>query len=481
MERVNFKDYKLSEEILKALAGLKYENPTEVQARVIPIALQNRDLVVQSQTGSGKTAAFGIPICDMIDWEENRPQALILTPTRELAVQVKDDLMSIGRFKRIKVAAVFGKQPFSEQQRELKLKTHIVTGTPGRVFDHISRNTLPLDKIRYLIIDEADEMFNMGFIEQVENIINKLPENRVTMLFSATLPEEVEDLCSKYIKNPVRIDMETHNITTDTISHFFYRVDENHKFSLLKDITVTENPDSCIIFCSTKDKTDEIFKKLRDTGYPCEKLHGGMMQEDRLKVMKNFKSGKFIYLVATDVAARGIDVSDVTHIINYDIPPETESYVHRTGRTGRAGKTGKAISFVTPYEDRFLNDIESYIGFKITELNAPEKEQILDKKEAFDKKISAKPNIKKDKSYALNKDIMKLYFNGGRKKKIRALDFVGTITSIDGINADDIGIIDIQDNVSYVDILNGKGNIVLDAMQNTTIKGKKLKVEKAYK
>lgn len=480
MEKHSFTDYSLSEEILKALSGLKYGMPTEVQQRVIPIALQNRDLVVQSQTGSGKTAAFGIPICDMIDWEENKPQALILTPTRELAVQIREDLMSIGRFKRIRVAAVFGKQPFSEQQRELKQKTHIVAGTPGRVLDHISRGTLPLDNIKYLVIDEADEMFNMGFIEQVENIIKELPENRVTMLFSATLHEEIENLCSKYIKNSVRIDMETTGITTETISHFFYRVEESHKFNLLKDVTVMENPDSCIIFCSTKDKVDEVFKKLSNAGYPCEKLHGGMMQEDRLKVMKNFKSGRFIYLVATDVAARGIDISDVTHIINYDIPLENESYVHRTGRTGRAGKAGKAISFVTPYEDKFLKDIEAFIGFELAELDAPEKEKVLSNKDAFTKKISSKPNIKKDKSYELNKNIMKLYFNGGRKKKIRALDLVGTITSIQGIDADDIGIIDIQDNVSYVDILNGKGNIVLSAMQDTTVKGKKLKVEKAH-
>ncbi|MGI0532502.1 DEAD/DEAH box helicase [Bacillus pfraonensis] len=481
MSGKSFKEYALSKEIIRALTSLKYENPTEVQGKVIPVALEKKDLVVKSQTGSGKTASFGIPLCEMVKWEENKPQALILTPTRELAVQVKEDITNIGRFKRIKATAVYGKSPFARQKLELKQKTHIVVGTPGRVLDHIEKGTLCLEKLKYLVIDEADEMLNMGFIDQVEAIIDELPTNRMTMLFSATLPEDVENLSSTYMKSPINIEIKASGITTDKIEHRLLEVREEEKFSLLKDITTVENPDSCIIFCRTQENVDHVFRQLKRSGYPCDKLHGGMIQEDRFAVMNDFKRGKFRYLVATDVAARGIDIENITHVINYDIPLEKENYVHRTGRTGRAGNSGKAITFVTPYEERFLAEIEEYIGFEIQKIEAPSKEGVAKKKAAFEEKINTKPIMKKEKSAGLNKDIMKLYFNGGKKKKIRAVDFVGTIAKIPGVTADDIGIITIQDNVSYVDILNGKGPLVLKVMKNTTIKGKRLKVHEAIK
>ncbi|NOU94669.1 DEAD/DEAH box helicase [Paenibacillus sp. LMG 31456] len=479
MSSKSFKDYKLSEDILRALESLGYEQPTDVQSEVIPIALERKDLTVKSQTGSGKTAAFGIPICEMVDWEENKPQALILTPTRELADQVKDDIKNIGRFKRIKATAVYGKQPFAKQKEELNQKCHVVVGTPGRVWDHIQRGTLDLERVEYLVIDEADEMLNMGFIEQVGAIIEELPEDRMTLLFSATLPKDVEKLCHQYMNNPLDIEIHTAEKTTAQIEHSLFVVKEASKFSLLKDITVVENPDSCIIFCRTQEQVEKVCKQLMEQDYPCDKIHGGMEQDDRFSVMNEFRRGKFRYLIATDVAARGIDISNITHVINYDLPVEKESYVHRIGRTGRAGKTGKAISFVTPNEDRFLANIESYLGFEITRREAPSKEEVAGAKTAFEVRISAQPVIKKDKSEQLNKGILKLYFNGGKKKKLRAVDFVGTIAKIEGITADDIGIITIQDNVTYVDILNGKGPLVLQVMKNTTIKGKLLKVYEA--
>ncbi|WP_020062039.1 DEAD/DEAH box helicase [Bacillus sp. 123MFChir2] len=481
MSPQSFNDYALSKEIVRALASLQYEKPTEVQEKVIPIALEKKDLVVKSQTGSGKTASFGIPLCEMVEWEENKPQALILTPTRELAVQVKEDITNIGRFKRIKATAVYGKSPFARQKLELKQKTHIVVGTPGRVLDHIEKGTFSLERLKYLVIDEADEMLNMGFIDQVEAIIDELPTNRMTMLFSATLPEDVENLSRTYMESPITIEIQASGITTDKIEHSLLEVREEEKFSLLKDITTIENPDSCIIFCRTQENVDDVFRQLNRSGYPCDKIHGGMVQEDRFAVMNDFKRGKFRYLVATDVAARGIDIENITHVINYDIPLEKESYVHRTGRTGRAGNSGKAITFVTPYEERFLAEIEEYIGFEILKIDAPLKEEVITKKAVFEEKINAKPIMKKDKSASLNKGIMKLYFNGGKKKKIRAVDFVGTIAKIPGVTADDIGIITIQDNVSYVEILNGKGPLVLKVMKNTTIKGKQLKVHEAIK
>ena len=481
MGNISFENYQLSDEIKRALSVLKYENPTEVQNKVIPLALEDHDLVVKSQTGSGKTASFGIPICEMVKWEEKKPQALILTPTRELAAQVREDITNIGRFKRIKAMAVYGKEPFAKQKEELKQKTHVVVGTPGRVMDHIERGTLVLDEIKYLVIDETDEMLNMGFIDEVEAIMEELPTNRVTMVFSATLPKDVEGLCHKYMKDPVNIEIASNEVTTSTIDHYKIEVKQEEKLSLLKDVTIIENPDSCIIFCNTKEHVDTVFSELERANYSCEKIHGGLEQEDRFAVMDGFKMGNFRYLVATDVAARGIDVDNVTLVVNYDIPMERESYVHRSGRTGRAGKKGKAISFTTPYEGKFLKAIQNYIGFELTEMEPPTKQAVASGQAAFDEKISGRRVVKNNKTARINQDIIKLHFNGGKKKKIRPVDFVGTIAKIPGVTADDIGIITIHDNMSYVDILNGKGSLVLQAMENATIKGKKMKVSKAIK
>ncbi|MEC0496186.1 DEAD/DEAH box helicase [Bacillus glycinifermentans] len=481
MSKASFRDYALSGEITKALDHLGYRQPTVVQSKVIPESLKKRDVVVKSQTGSGKTAAFGIPLCELTEWEENKPQALILTPTRELAAQVKEDLTNIGRYKRIKAAAVYGKSSFERQKTELSQKCHIVVGTPGRVLDHMKKGTFPLEKLKCLVIDEADEMLNMGFIDQVGAIIRHLPEERMTMLFSATFPEDVENLSLQYMKAPLKIEIKASGMTTADIEHQLIIVNENDTFLLLVDMLIVENPDSCILFCRTQEHVNELHRRLAGLGYPCAKIHGGMPQEERFAVMNRFRRGDFRYLIATDVAARGIDIEDVTHVINYELPLDKESYVHRTGRTGRAGRRGKAITFASPREKRMIAEIEDYIGFSIPVIQAPSKEEIARAKEAFLKKINTKPELKKDKSEPLNKEIMRLYFNGGKKKKLRAVDFVGTIAKIDGVSAEDIGIITIQEQGSFVEILNGKGPLVLDAMKKTTVKGKLLKVHKARK
>ncbi|MBE7720662.1 MAG: DEAD/DEAH box helicase [Lacrimispora celerecrescens] len=479
MDIRSFRNDIISEDIVKALRGLEYDIPTEVQARVIPTALEKNDLIVKAQTGSGKTAAYAIPICELIEWLENKPQALILTPTRELAVQVKEDFTNIGRFKRIKAAAIYGRHPFSMEKAELKQKTHVAIGTPGRVMDHIKKGTLPLSMIKCLVIDEADRMLDMGFIEQVEAIMNELPGERMTMLFSATMSDEVKRISSNYMRNHVNIDVSESGITTADIDHFLYITDEEDKFKLLTDVTIMENPDSCIIFCSTKDRVDMVCSRLQDLGYPCNKIHGGMEQDDRLSAMKRFKRGEYRYLAATDLAARGIDIENISLVINYDIPLDEENYVHRTGRTGRAGQKGKAISFVVPAQTRYLHDIEELIGFKIQERTKPAKEEVSNQKPSFDEKVNTAPQIKKMKSDQLNKEIMKLRFNGGKKKKLRATNFVGVISNLEGVEAEDIGIISIQDTLTYIEILNGKGPLVLEAMKNTTICGKLLKVTKA--
>ncbi len=476
---MGFETYQLSNEIKEALDKLGYTKPTEVQEKVIPKALAKQDLIVKSQTGSGKTAAFGIPICERVEWEENKPQALVLTPTRELADQVKEDITNIGRLKRVRVAAVYGKHPFRFQQEELRQKCHVVVGTPGRVLDHIERGTLKLEKISCLVLDEADEMLNMGFIDQVEEIMSHLYEQRMTMLFSATLPEDIEKLGRRYMQAPKQIEVASTVTLTDHIEHALFKVKEQEKFSLLRDVTVVENPDSCIIFCRTQDQVDVVTSKLDALHYTCDQIHGGMTQDDRFAVMDEFRRGEFRYLVATDVAARGIDIEKITHVMNYDLPLEVESYVHRVGRTGRAGKKGKAISFVTPREAHALRDIEAYIGFTIPENEHPTKEKVTESMEAFMKKLESVPELKTDKSVLVNEGIMKLYFNGGKKKKLRAFDFVGTLTSIPGVTGEDIGIIKIQDRETYIDILNGKGDLVLAEMKEKTVKGKKLKVHKA--
>ena len=481
MSQKQFTDYPLGEEIIRALHSLGYETPTEVQSEVIPVVLQNKDLVAKSQTGSGKTASYGIPLCEQVEWNENKPQALILTPTRELALQVTEDITNIGRFKRIKATPLYGKHPFHMQKAELKQRTHMVVGTPGRVLDHIERGTLALERIAYLVIDEADEMLNMGFIEQVQSIIQALPKDRVTMLFSATFPEDVAKLSRKYMNSPTEIEIKATGITTSTIEHALIQVQEGDKLALLENVLITENPDSCIIFCRTQEHVDSLFRELAELEYPCDWIHGGMEQEERFEVMNAFRRGQFRYLIATDVAARGIDITNITHVINYDIPLEKESYVHRTGRTGRAGKTGKAITFVTPRDGRRLTDIEDYIGFEIPKIKAPSEEAANLRREEFERKLHVRTELKKNKRELLNEQIMKLNFNGGKKKKFRAVDFVGTIAKLDGITADDIGIITIYDHVTDVEILNGKGPLVLEMMKNTTIKGKQLKVRKGNK
>ena len=480
MKNTEFADYKLEEEILRSLSILEFNTVTDVQKKVIPVALDEKDLIVKSQTGSGKTAAFGIPICQMVDWEENKPQALVLTPTRELAIQVKEDISNIGKFKRLKTIALYGKSPFVRQQKQLRQKMHVVVGTPGRVRDHIERGTLDLSAVRYVVIDEADEMLSMGFLEEVGAIIEATPKNRMTMLFSATLPDDIKILSNKYMKDPVSIEIKGTGLTTENIDHVRYETTEKNKMELLEAITVVENPDSCIVFCNTREKVDAVDQGLGRKGYTSEKIHGGMEQEDRTKVMESFKKGYFRYLIATDVAARGIDVDDISHIINYDIPEETESYVHRTGRTGRAGKKGRAITFVTPKEERFLEDIHDYIGFEIDLDQAPEASQVKALQAAFDEKIKTKPIIKEDATDSLNKEIMKLHIASGRKTKMRPVDIVGAISNLEGVSAADIGIIDVQDVSTFVEILNNKGPLVLKTLQTTPIKGRVRRVSIKY-
>jgi len=476
-----FSELPLHSKIQEALAQIGYEVMTPVQEQVVEKMLhEKKDLIVQAKTGSGKTLAFSLPLVELVEWEENKPQALILAPTRELAEQIKEEILTIGRYKRIHPVAVYGKQAFRYQQTQLKQKTHIVVGTPGRMLDHLEKGTLSVEKLKYVVIDEADEMFNKGFIEQVEAILALLPKEKVMTLFSATMPEEIKVLAEKYMQHPEVIQVES-QLTPKQITHQVLEVEHHDKYETLVDILTVENPSSSIIFCATKERVNELCSDLYDLGLNVDKLQGDMNQEDRLEVMEDFKRGLFRYLIATDVAARGIDVDNIPLIINYDIPYEKNAYVHRTGRTGRYDREGKAITFATPKQQYVVSEIEEYVGFELSPISAPTREEVEMNKEAFLQSHQEKLKAKKLKADTVNESIMKLYFNGGKKKKLRAVDFVGTICTIDDITADDIGIITILDTCSYVEILNNKGNKVLSELKNKTIKGKQLKVHIAKK
>jgi len=471
------KEYVFSKEIAQALKDLGYETLTKVQKEVIPLALAEKDIIVRSQTGSGKTAAFAIPICEKIEIEKKNPQVLVLTPTRELAVQLKQDISNIGRFKRIRCAVVFGRQSMEIQKRELRQRVHVIVGTPGRTLDHIERKNMNLEKVQYLIIDEADKMLDMGFIEQVESIIKVLPTSRVTMLFSATMPDKVQEICKQYMKNPIKIEVDSQNPSLENIRQVYYEIEENEKFNLIAKVIYVERPDSCILFCNTRDKVETLVAKMKHKGYSCGSLHGGMEQRDRLYSIQNFKRGEFQFLIATDVASRGIHIDDISLVVNYDMPLDNESYVHRIGRTGRAGNVGAAITFVARDEYRTLHEIEEYVHYKIPQQETPTLEEVAAGELIFNQRAGLEPTLKIDKSETLNRQITRIRINAGKKTKMRPGDILGAITTIPGISGGDIGIIDVQDTCSYVEILGDKGDLVMEALWAIKIKGKVQKIK----
>lgn len=469
-----FGQFQLSEDIIEALKVLGYQEPTEIQTAVIPLALQGRSIAAKSQTGSGKTAAFGIPLCEQAHWEENLPEALVLEPTRELTVQVKQEIFNIGRKKRLKVADVFGGFPIDKQIQTLKQKTHIVVGTPGRVADHIRRESLNLKKIKYLVIDEADLMLDMGFVEEVIEIIRLLPKERIIMLFSATLSDKVQKLISEYMEDPQTVNIESDTDTVDTIEQKLYRVPGEEKYKAFFTLLMQENPDNGMVFCGTRDMVDVLGRKLKKDGIRCGMLHGEIDQQTRLRTIDGFKENRFRYLIATDVAARGVDVQNLSHVFNYDFPTGRETYVHRIGRTGRNGQQGIAVSLVSETDEKMVGMVEEYIGGQLPFFELPERTRGAET--AFWKRQKEKPVLKASRGAGFKKTITRLSIGGGKKSKMRAVDIVGTICSIEGMGAEDIGIIDVRDSLTYVEILNGKGKMVLEALQEKTIKGKVRKV-----
>ncbi|MFK2826291.1 DEAD/DEAH box helicase [Bacillus sp. B190/17] len=366
-----FKDLNLSEATLKAIDKMGFEEATPIQAQTIPAGLEGNDIIGQAQTGTGKTTAFGVPMIEKIDTRNNVVQGLVIAPTRELAIQVSEELYKIGSGKRIGILAVYGGQDIQRQIRALKKHPHIIVGTPGRILDHINRKTLKLENLQTLVLDEADEMLNMGFIQDIEAILSHMPTERQTLLFSATMPKQIRAIAERFMNDPVTIRVKAKEMTVSNIEQHYVKVHQRDKFDVLSRLIDVHSPELAIIFGRTKRRVDELANALSLRGYQAEGIHGDLTQAKRLTVLKRFKEGKIDVLVATDVAARGLDISGVTHVYNYDIPQDPESYVHRIGRTGRAGKEGVAITFVEPREMGYLKEVERTTKKKMSPMAAP--------------------------------------------------------------------------------------------------------------
>lgn len=386
-----FAEFDLPNDVLKALSRLGYETPSPIQAECIPLLLQGQDIIGQAQTGTGKTAAFALPLLSRVDLSIKSPQILVLAPTRELAIQVSEAFQSYAsQIKGFHVMPIYGGQSYDIQLRQLKRGVHVIVGTPGRVMDHLNRKTLKLDKLQALVLDEADEMLRMGFIDDVEWILDKTPEHRQIALFSATMPQVIQKVASKYLNKPKLVKIESKTQTATTISQSFLQVNSGYlKLDALTRILESTDFDAVLIFVRTKTSTVDLAEKLEARGYSCEALNGDIAQKMRERTIEKLKKGSIDIVIATDVAARGLDVSRISHVVNYDIPHDAESYVHRIGRTGRAGRQGEAILFVTPKERHLLRSIEKLAQHKIEPLKLPSTADInLQRMEKFKNRIN---------------------------------------------------------------------------------------------
>ncbi|WP_125579495.1 DEAD/DEAH box helicase [Lacticaseibacillus suibinensis] len=375
---MKFKELGLDHDLLKAISRSGFEEATPIQEQTIPLVLQGKDVIGQAQTGTGKTAAFGLPILQAMDLSDRFVQALVISPTRELAVQTQEELYRLGSDKHIKVQAVYGGADIRRQIRGLADHPQIVVGTPGRLLDHINRHTLKLANLKTLVLDEADEMLDMGFIEDIEKIVEQAPEGRQTLLFSATMPQQIMKLANKFMHEPVTVKIKSKELTADTVEQYYVRAKDYEKFDIMTRLFDVQSPELTLIFGRTKRRVDELTRGLKARGYRAEGIHGDLTQQKRMSVLRQFKAGELDFLVATDVAARGLDISGVTHVYNYDIPQDPDSYVHRIGRTGRAGKKGVSVTLVTPNEVEYLHSIEDLTKKRMLPLKPPtEKEAFI--------------------------------------------------------------------------------------------------------
>ncbi len=515
-----FGNIQLSKKILAAITEMGFEEPSPIQSQTIPLVLEGHDVIGQAQTGTGKTAAFGIPTLERIN-DTRQIQALVLTPTRELAIQISEELTKIGKFKRIKTLPIYGGQSIDRQIRALKFGVQVVIGTPGRLLDHIRRNTIKLDSVKTLILDEADEMLDMGFIDDIEAILQNIPaEGRQTLLFSATMPAAIANLAVKYMHEPRKVTISKEQLTVPLIDQWYYETRE--KLEGLCRVLDVEDIGRLIIFCRTKKGVDDLVASLQARGYMSDGLHGDLSQAQRDRVMKKFRDGKLEILVATDVAARGLDIEHITHVINYDIPQDHESYVHRIGRTGRAGKKGVAITFIEPREYRQLKIIEKLAKTRIIRKQLPSSADILERQREiiknrliqtldrrgftdyhsiimdlsadYDPVDIAAAAVKLHQEGFKEKEeepattlantgaepgMVRLFINIGRSQKIRPEDIVRSIASEADIPGNIIGVINIYDKFTFVEVPEDVAERVLSVMHKNTIKGYKINVEPA--
>ena len=532
MEHLRFEDMNISNEICRAVLDMGFEEATPIQSQAIPVILEGKDIIGQSQTGTGKTAAFGIPLLERINPDDRRLQALILCPTRELAIQVSEEFRKLLKYKdNIRVLPIYGGQPIDRQIAALRKGTQVVIGTPGRVMDHMRRRTIKAETVQMMVLDEADEMLDMGFREYIETILVKIPEEHQTLLFSATLSPEILDITKRFQKNPEFIKIVRKELTVPNIEQYYFDVKEKTKLDALCRIIDVYDPKLAMVFCNTKKRVDDLVEMLQGRGYFAEGLHGDLKQAQRDKVMQKFRNGTIEILVATDVAARGIDVDDIDVVFNYDVPQDEEYYVHRIGRTGRAGKAGKAFTFCVGKEIYKLRDIMRYTKTKIQQQKLPTLSDVEEMKtniylekikgiieeghltkyihlvdrlmEEDYTSIDIAAALLKDHLSDVNADdidalddinlggtelyggegekMVRLFINAGKKSKIRAKDIVGAIANEAGIPGKTLGEIAIFDEYTFVDVPNEFVRDILHGMKHAKIKGKRVHIEIAKK
>ncbi|WP_025028517.1 DEAD/DEAH box helicase [Caldalkalibacillus mannanilyticus] len=517
-----FSDFPLHNSIIKAIHDMGFEEPSPIQASCIPTILEGVDVIGQAQTGTGKTAAFGIPVIEKMTTAPH-VQALILTPTRELAIQVSGELKKISKYKRVKTLPIYGGQSIGHQIRALKQGVQVVIGTPGRILDHIRRKTLILQNVKMVVLDEADEMLDMGFIDDIEVILQQVSNERQTLLFSATMPPEIKKLTHRYMQNPKIISINRSEVTAPLIDQAYYKVLEKNKLESLCRILDSQEIELGIIFCRTKRGVDELSEALQTRGYLTDALHGDLSQIQRDKVMKSFRDSSIEFLIATDVAARGIDVENVSHVINYDIPQDPESYVHRIGRTGRAGRKGLAITLVTPREMKHLRSIELEIKQPIPAKDLPTLEEItVRQKENWKNQIaeviergedqslfyevvesltdqyelkdiaSALLRIAYSDSLPLNiedsydfgetgasKGMVRFFMNVGRNVNMSPQNLIKEISELVGIPGKAIGRIDIFEKFTFLEVPEDVAPFVYEALRQSRINGARVNLEPA--
>lgn len=529
-ENLKFEELNVDEKILKAIGDMGFEEASPIQAKAIPVVLEGKDIVGQAQTGTGKTAAYGIPMLQSIDPKLKCVQAVVLCPTRELAIQVADEIRKLAKYmSSIKVLPVYGGQEIVRQIKSLKTGVQIVVGTPGRVMDHMRRKTVKFDKVKMVILDEADEMLDMGFREDMETILTQMPQERQTVMFSATMPKAIMDIARTFQNDAEVIKVVRKELTVENIEQYYFEVRSKNKDEILSRLIDIYNPKLSVVFCNTKKQVDDLISELKGRGYFADGIHGDMKQAQRDRVMNDFRKGKTEILIATDVAARGIDVDDVDIVFNYDLPQDEEYYVHRIGRTGRAGRAGLAFSFVTGKEIYKLKDIERYCKTKIMARQIPSLDDVkntridnlfeqvrktleagglADMRAIVEEKINDEDYTSIDLAAALLKMVLgddhdreddvlpvhfddndgngskmvRLFINIGKKDKVKPSNILGAIAGESGMPGKLVGSIDMYDAYTFVEVPRKYADIVLKAMSNNVqIKGRTVNIEKAGK